>query len=306
MDTAQRGMGLRWPTSLELIRRSLDAARAPRVARRSPAAAVYLDHLDPADARGIDDVIAAYDHQAEAIESAGGRLIVMASRALARVPPGPRLPRVYEHVLGAGGGRTGDPALAGRHVSIRRWPGYWGTADIPAAMDTCVEILAANADKVDGIKISLLDKDAEIAMRRRLPAGVRMYTGDDFNYPELIAGDDQGYSDALLGHLRLPSRPGRLRSRWVHSPRATGRATMPCFEPTVPLSPPRFFARTDTVLQDRRRLPGLAPPLERPPGPFHDGRRAGEGARSTLHLADLFRLADRAGLLTDPTGRRPG
>jgi len=290
MDTAQRGMGLDWPTSLELIRRSLDAARARGGA--AIACGCGTDHLDPADARGIDDVIAAYDHQAEAIEAAGGRLIVMASRALARVAAGPDdYHRVYEHVLGQAAepvilhwlGDMFDPALAG----------YWGTADIPAAMDTCVEILAANADKVDGIKISLLDKDAEIAMRRRLPAGVRMYTGDDFNYPELIAGDDQGYSDALLG---IFDAIAPVASVALGALAAGDRARYDAlFEPTVPLSrhvfaaPTRFY-KTGVVFlawlnghQDHFTMVG-----------------GQESARSTLHLADLFRLADRAGLLTDP------
>src|SRR5437879_9899613 len=82
-----------------------------------------------------------------------------------------------------------DPALEG----------YWGHKDHAKAMDVAIDVITANAAKVDGVKVSLLDKDKEIAMRRRLPQGVRMYTGDDFNYAELIAGDNSGYSDALLG-----------------------------------------------------------------------------------------------------------
>src|SRR6185312_12275469 len=145
-----------------------------------------------------DDVIRGYEEQMEAIEALGGRLIVMASRALARVAKSPAdYERVYDRILGQAKqpvvlhwlGDMFDPALAG----------YWGTKDVDAAMDTAVGIIAAHPDKVDGIKISLLDKDKEIAMRRRLPKGVRMYTGDDFNYAELIAGDARGYSDALLG-----------------------------------------------------------------------------------------------------------
>src|SRR5436853_3361412 len=139
-----------------------------------------------------------------AIEKLGGRLILMASRALARVARGPSdYERVYDRLLRAAKqpvilhwlGDMFDPALEG----------YWGTKDFDRAMLTALAVIGANADKVDGIKISLLDKDKEVVMRRRLPARVRMYTGDDFNYAELIAGDGVGsapnhrHSDALLG-----------------------------------------------------------------------------------------------------------
>lgn len=202
MDTAQRGMGMDWPSSLELIKRSLE------VARHTPGALIAsgcgTDQLAPEDARSVDDVIRAYEEQMEAIEALGGTLIVMASRALARVAKSPSdYERVYDRILSQARqpvvlhwlGDMFDPALTG----------YWGTADLDDAMDTALGIIAAHADKVDGIKISLLDKQKEIAMRRRLPEGVRMYTGDDFNYPELIAGDGTGasknhrQSHALLG-----------------------------------------------------------------------------------------------------------
>ncbi len=290
MDTAQRGMGLDWPTSLELIRRSLDAARGE--AGAAIACGCGTDHLDPADARGIDDVIAAYETQADAIEAAGGRLIVMASRALARVAAGPADYRaVYDRVLSQARepvilhwlGDMFDPQLAG----------YWGTDDLGAAMDTCLDIITAHAGKVDGIKISLLDADREIAMRRRLPAGVRMYTGDDFNYPALIAGDDQGYSDALLG-IFDPIAPAASAALAALAAGDTGRYDA-LMAPTVPLSrhvfraPTRFY-KTGVVLlaylnghQDHFTMVG-----------------GQESVRSTLHLAELFRLADRAGLLADP------
>src|SRR3954469_2732676 len=189
MDTAQRGMGLDWPTSLELIRRSLDAARD--VPGALVASGCGTDHLDPATVKTVDEVIAAYEHQMAAIEKLGGKLIVMASRALARVATSAAdYERVYDRILRQAKqpvvlhwlGDMFDPALAG----------YWGNSDVGKAMETALGIIAANPDKVDGIKISLLDKDKEIAMRRRLPAGVRMYTGDDFNYAELIAGDGIG------------------------------------------------------------------------------------------------------------------
>src|SRR6185312_8200167 len=192
MDTAQRGMGLDWATSLELIRRSLDAAKD--VPGALVASGCGTDHLNIDDVKSVDDVIRGYEEQMEAIEALGGKLIVMASRALARVAKSPAdYERVYDRILSQAKrpvvlhwlGDMFDPALSG----------YWGAKDVDAAMDTALGIIAANAGKVDGIKISLLDKDKEIAMRRRLPAtggadgrGVRMYTGDDFNYAELIAG----------------------------------------------------------------------------------------------------------------------
>ena len=202
MDTAQRGMGMDWPTSLELIRRSIDAAQD--VPGALVASGCGTDHLVLDDVKSVDDVIAGYETQMAAIEKLGGKLIVMASRALARVAQSPAdYERVYDRILSQAKqpvvlhwlGDMFDPALKG----------YWGSDDADKAMDTALAVIAAHPDKVDGIKISLLDKDKEIAMRRRLPPGVRMYTGDDFNYAELIAGDGVGteithrQSDALLG-----------------------------------------------------------------------------------------------------------
>ena len=201
MDTAQRGMGLDWPTSLELIGRAVQAGKAWETRNGRPAlifSGCGTDHLDPASVRSVDEVIRGYEEQMAAIENAGGRLIVMASRALARIAKYPAdYERVYDRVLHQAKepviihwlGEMFDPALAG----------YWGHADHTQAMQTAVAIINAHAAKVDGVKISLLDKDKEIVMRRQLAKGVRMYTGDDFNYAELIAGDERGYSDALLG-----------------------------------------------------------------------------------------------------------
>src|SRR5262249_5101622 len=146
----------------------------------------------------IDRIIRAYEEQIEAIEALGGKLVIMASRALARAATTPSdYAKVYERILRQVKepviihwlGEMVDPALAG----------YWGSADHAAAMEICRAIIGDNAAKIDGVKISLLSREKEIEMRRRLPAGVRMYTGDDFNYAELIAGDEKGYSDALLG-----------------------------------------------------------------------------------------------------------
>jgi hypothetical protein len=290
MDTAQRGMGLDWPTSLELIRRSVGAAKARGDALVFSGAGT--DHLAPEAARSIDDVIRAYEEQIAAIEAVGGRIILMASRALARVArSADDYLTVYNRILGQVKepviihwlGDMFDPALAG----------YWGTVDLDVAMDTSVAIINANASKVDGVKISLLDKDKEIAMRRRLDKRVRMYTGDDFNYAELIAGDEQGYSHALLGIFDAiaPAASSALVSLAAGNLDAFHEA----LAPTVPLSrhifraPTRFY-KTGVVFmaylnghQDHFTMVG-----------------GQESARSTLHLAELFRLADKAGLLRDP------
>jgi hypothetical protein len=290
MDTAQRGMGLDWPTALELIRRSTEAARNHEGAVVFSGAGT--DHLNPRDSPDVDHVIRAYEEQVEAIERAGGRIILMASRALVRSARNPDdYARVYDRVLRGTRepvilhwlGEMFDPALAG----------YWGKVDHLAAMDVCLGVIASNADKVDGIKISLLDKDKEIAMRRRLPAGIRMYTGDDFNYAELIAGDSQGHSDALLGIFDAiaPAAAAALS--------ALSRGSLTEYHeilsPTVPLSrhifrtPTRFY-KTGVVF------------LSYLNGHQSHFRMVGgqESARSILHLTDLFRLADSAGILIDP------
>src|SRR5690606_2219693 len=196
MDTAQRGMGLDWPTALELIGRTIAETRdIPGI---NLASGCGTDHLDAADARDLDDVVRAYLEQLHAIQRLGGRAIMMSSRALARVArSGEDYRTVYRRVLAEAEepvilhwlGEMFDPALQG----------YWGSNDFDPAMLTCLEIIEENQQRIDGIKISLLDAQKEIQMRRLLPSGVRMYTGDDFNYPELIEGDSEGYSDALLG-----------------------------------------------------------------------------------------------------------
>jgi hypothetical protein len=295
MDTAQRGMGLDWPTSLELITRAVKAGKAWEARNGRPAliaSGCGTDHLDPATVRSIDEVIRGYEEQMAAIEKAGGRLIVMASRALARVAKSPAdYERVYDRVLGQAKepviihwlGEMFDPALAG----------YWGNADHMAAMETAVGIINAHAAKVDGVKISLLDKDKEIAMRRRLAKGVRMYTGDDFNYAELIAGDEVGHSDALLGIFDAiaPAASAALAAL-----AAGNRARFDdILAPTVPLSrhifraPTRFY-KTGVVFM--AWLNGLQDHFVMVGGQ--------QSARSIAHLAELFRLADRAGLLRDP------
>jgi hypothetical protein len=290
MDTAQRGMGLDWPASLELIRRSLDAAKD--VPGALIASGVGTDHLALQPGLTVDEVIRAYETQAEAVEALGGRIILMASRALTACAQGPEdYARVYGRVLSGVSqpvilhwlGDMFDPALAG----------YWGGAEFEDAMETCLGVIQANAAKVDGIKVSLLDKDKEIVMRRRLPDGVRMYTGDDFNYPELIEGDSHGYSDALLGIFDAIAPAAAASLGCLQAGDLAGYHRI--LAPTVPLSrhifraPTRFY-KTGVVFmawlnghQDHFTMVG-----------------GQQSARSLLHLAALFRLADQAGLLRDP------
>ena len=296
MDTAQRGMGLDWPTSLELIGRSLDAAKD--IPGALVASGCGTDHLNLDDVRTVDDVIKGYEKQMAAIEKLGGKLIVMASRALARVATSPAdYEKVYSRVLSQAKqpvvlhwlGDMFDPALKG----------YWGSNDVDAAMNTALAVINAHPDKVDGIKISLLDKDKEIAMRRRLPPGVRMYTGDDFNYAELIAGDSfnanpmHSQSDALLGIFDAiaPAASAALG--------ALAQGNLDKFHailgPTVPLSrhifaaPTRFY-KTGVVFM--AWLNGHQSHFTMVGGQ--------QNTRSLLHLAELFRLADAAHVLTQP------
>ena len=290
MDTAQRGMGLGWPEAQELIRRAQADANARPDALIAHGAGT--DHLAPGPDVTIDDIIAAYEEQVGFVEGQGGRIILMASRALAAAARSPDdyakvygriLSQVRQPVVMHWLGEMFDPALQG----------YWGRADHDAAMDVCLDVIAAHADKVDGIKISLLSKEKEIAMRRRLPEGVRMYTGDDFNYAELIAGDAQGHSDALLGIFDAiaPVASASLAALG----RGSDNEFFELLEPTVPLSrhifkaPTRFY-KTGVVflawlngLQDHFTMIG-----------------GQQSARSLQHFAELFRLADKARVLADP------
>ncbi|WP_292294515.1 dihydrodipicolinate synthase family protein [Marivita sp.] len=287
MDTAQRGMGLDWPSALELIRRTTEAFPEARIAN-----GCGTDHIAPGDAKTLDDVTDAYLAQVDAIQSAGGRIILMASRALARVARGPEdYATVYDRVLTACEhpvilhwlGEMFDPALAG----------YWGASDFPAALDTVLEIIGENTARIDGIKISLLDAQKEIAMRRRLPPSVRMYTGDDFNYPELISGDAQGFSHALLGIFDPLA---------VHAASAVARLCIEddagfrdILDPTVPLArhvfrPPTQYYKTGVVFlawlnghQSHFRMVGGA-----------------EAMRSLPYFVDCFKLADACGALAKP------
>jgi hypothetical protein len=236
MDTAQRGMGLDWPGALELIRRT--KAELPDALVFNGAG---TDQLPVADARSIDDVRRAYLEQTGAIQKLGGRVILMASRALAKVARHPDdYISIYADVLASCDqpvilhwlGDMFDPALKD----------YWGSSSFDAALETCLSIIRDNKSKVDGIKISLLDKDKEIAARRLLPDGVKMYTGDDFNYPELISGDEQGYSHALLGIFDpLAAAAAYAMSQLAAGDKAGFHATL---DPTVPLA--RLIFRSPT------------------------------------------------------------
>jgi len=289
MDTAQRGMGLGWETAQELIRRSVAEARA------TPGAVIACgagtDHLEPGMMHSLDDVARAFEEQVAFIEGQGSRVILMASRALAAVArDAEEYIAVYDRILAQVRqpvilhwlGEMFDPALSG----------YWGEADLDRATDVCADLIQRHAAKIDGIKLSLLDDAREIALRRRLPAGVRMYTGDDFNYPALIRGDGSHHSDALLGVFD-PIAPAA--SAALHALGAGDLETYEAiFAPTVPFArhlfgaPTRFY-KTGVVFmaylngyQSHVRMVGGA-----------------EGFRSMVHLSRLFVLANEANLLED-------
>jgi hypothetical protein len=290
MDTAQRGGGLDWPGALELISQSL-AAASP-LERDRIFSGAGTDHLFPQDARTIDDVVRAYAEQIEAVQALGGRIIVMASRALARVASSVEdYSEVYRQVLSLCDkpvilhwlGDMFDPALKG----------YWGSHDFSSTLETALDVIQANVGKVDGIKISLLDAEKEITMRRRLPVSVKMYTGDDFNYPELIRGDSRGFSHALLGIF------DPIAAAASAALSALARGDTSAFDrllaPTVPLSrlifrAPTQYYKTGVVFlaylnghQDHFVMLGGAQSMR--PLPYFTG---------------IFRLADDAGLLSDP------
>jgi hypothetical protein len=290
MDTSQRGMGFAWDTAKELIKRTVAEARTV------PGAVVFsgagTDDLAPASGVTIADVEAAYEESCAFIESVGGRIILMASRALAACGKGPDdYVKVYGRILGQVKepviihwlGDMFDPALAG----------YWGSADLDRGVETLLAIVHEHARRIDGVKISLLDQRREITMRRRFPVGVRMYTGDDFDYPTTIGGDAEGHSDALLGIFDVIAP---IASAALHALDADDRSRFDALlAPTLPLSrhvfgaPTRFY-KTGVVFaaylnghQSHFRMVGGL-----------------ESARSIVHLSRQFVLMDQAGLLRDP------
>lgn len=289
MDTAQRGQGLGWQQAKELIYRSCREARSVGGAIVCGAS---TDQLHASSATSLDDLARAYVEQCDLIEAAGGVPIVMASRHLARTASGPSdYLRVY------------DAVLRDRSVPVMlHWLGaqfvptfgtYWGARDTREASQTLLEVVTRNADRVAGVKLSVLDPRLEVELRAALPAGVRLFTGDDFNYVELIRGDEQSHSDALLG----------------------------AFDPIAPAAAAALaaldagdFEAYDAILQPT--LPLVRTIFEAPTGNYKAGvvlmaylnghqshfRMLGgmEAARSLAHLSDVFRGADKSGLLRDP------
>jgi hypothetical protein len=288
MDTAQRGMGLDWAAAQELIRRS--AAEARTVGGRI-AAGAGTDHL-PAEPTSLDDVAAAYEDQVAVVEDAGAQVIVMASRQLARLARTPEdYRKVYDRVLGQVArpvvlhwlGPMFDPALTG----------YWGSPDVEAATEAFLGLVSDHAAKVDGVKVSLLDAEHEKRLRAALPAGVRLYTGDDFNYPSLIRGDGAHHSDALLGIFAAIAPAASAALQALDSGDAA--AYDAAFEPTLPLArhvfgTPTYYYKTGIAFL--AWLSGFQPGFTMLGGL--------QSARSVVHLAHTVRLADQAGLLPDP------
>jgi hypothetical protein len=288
MDTAQRGMGLDWGATRELIRRSgAEAAAAGGLL----ACGAGTDHLAPGR-HGLDAIEAAYQQQLEVVQDAGARVILMASRALAA---GARSPDDYHRVYGTlltqvdqpvilhWLGDMFDPALAG----------YWGDDDLDAAAREVLALVRAHVAKVDGVKVSLLDAGREIALRRALPAGVRLYTGDDFSYPSLIAGDEHGYSHALLGIFDAIAVPAAAALAALDA--GDTARFREILDPTVPLARHIFTAPTYHYKTGIVFLAWLN-------GHQEHFRMIGgqERSRSIEHLIELHRLAARCGVLRDP------
>lgn len=307
MDTAQRGMGLDWAATKELIRRSAAEAAAVVRTQRHPAVigrsvrdliacGAGTDQLDPGPLEpgtaGLDAVLAAYREQLAVVEDSGAKVILMASRALAKVAGGPEdylavysplLDQAKEPVILHWLGPMFDPALTG----------YWGSTDVPAATSTFLRLIQENAEKIDGVKVSLLDAAHEKQLRAALPEGVRLYTGDDFNYPELIHGEDGVHSDALLGIFAAiyPAASAALQAYDAGDPER-GLAIM---DSTRALGKHIFTAPT---LYYKTGIAFLA---------WLNGHQSGfqlvgglHSGRSLTHLAHTFVLADQAGLLRDP------
>ncbi len=290
MDTSQRGMGFDWRAAKELIRRTVAEAKTVRGAVLASGAGT--DHLEPGPHVTIADVEAAYEEQCAWIEGCGGRIILMASRALAACAKGPGdyfkvygriLAQVREPVIIHWLGDMFDPSLEG----------YWGSRDLDQATETLLTIVQEHAARIDGVKISLLDQAREVAMRKRFPANVRMYTGDDFDYPTTIRGDGDRHSDALLGIFDVIAPAASAALKALDGGDLARYADI--LAPTLTLSrlifraPTRFY-KTGVVFaaylnghQSHFRMVG-----------------GQESARSMVHLSEQFVLMDRAGLLRDP------
>jgi hypothetical protein len=299
MDTAQRGMGLSWWLARELIASSAERAAARRAEGRYAgiACGAGTDHLSPTfgstgDRHSLPAIIDAYTVQLEFVQSAGAGVILMASRALAAAARGPRdyldvygtlLKQASQPVILHWLGEAFDPALRG----------YWGGADFETAAATVLELIDQAGDKVDGIKLSVLDAAKEVALRRRLPAGIRLYTGDDFGYADLIKGDSHGHSDALLGAFAAVTAPAAAALHALDAGDLAGYEA--AIRPTVPLSrlifeEPTYYYKTGVAFL--AWVNGLQPRFSM--------LDALERRRSAGHLIKVFELAAAAGALTDP------
>ncbi|MCW8197879.1 dihydrodipicolinate synthase family protein [Verminephrobacter aporrectodeae subsp. tuberculatae] len=289
MDTAQRGMGVDWPVARELIRRSVRHARS---VGGELACGVGTDQLAPGPQVGLAQVEAAYREQLDVVQAEGGQVILMASRALAQAARGADdYHALYGRILQDCAqpvvlhwlGPMFDPALAG----------YWGSADLATALDTVARLIADHAAKVEGIKVSLLEARWELELRRRLPPGVKMYTGDDFNYAELIAGDGAGHSHGLLG-IFDPIAPVAAAAL---AELAAGRTQefRRLLDPTVALSREIFRAPTRHYKAGVVFLAWLNGHQK------HFSMAAGlQSARGVVHYARVFALADACGALSNP------
>jgi hypothetical protein len=309
MDTAQRGMGLSWWLARELIASSAERAAARRAAGRYAdlACGAGTDHLAATEAHSITKITDAYSVQLEFVQSAGAGVILMASRALAAAARGPRdyldvygalLKQASRPVILHWLGEAFDPALRG----------YWGGGDFESAAATVLELIDQAGDKVDGVKLSVLDADKEVALRRRLPAGVRLYTGDDFGYADLIRGSvpdhgasdhgdfgqgDRDHSDALLGAFAAVTAPAAAALHCLDAGDLAGYEA--AIGPTVPLSrlifeEPTYYYKTGVAFL--AWLNGLQPRFLMLDGLEHK--------RPAAHLIRVFELAAAAGALTDP------
>ena len=287
MDTAQRGMGLSWAQARELIARSAVAS-----ARGALACGAGTDQLPTARATRSPRIIDAYAEQIGFVQSAGADVILMASRALAASARGPRdYLEVYGQLLRQAErpvilhwlGEAFDPALRG----------YWGSPDSDTAAGTVLELVERYGDKVDGVKLSVLDAGREVALRRRLPAGVRLYTGDDFGYAELIRGDAAGHSDALLGAFAAITAPAAAALAALDRGDLAGYDA--AMAPTVPLSraifePPTYHYKVGVAFL--AWLNGFQPQFAMLGGL--------QRRRPARHLIRVFELAAAARALTDP------
>jgi hypothetical protein len=252
---------------------------------------VNTDHVAD-DVIPLSAVVDAYVEQLHFAEEQGADVVLMASRHLARVADGPGdYERVYHEVIARAGqplllhwlGEAFDPQLRG----------YFGSTDATVAADAVVRIMERDAGGVRGIKMSLLDAGAEVSLRQRLPQGVEMFTGDDYHYVDLIAGDGERCSQALLGAFAAigPLASSAIGALDAGDPAGYRRL----LEPTEELSRHVFAAPTayyKTGIAFLAWLNGHQPAFSMVGG-LHS-------ARSLPHLSEIVRLADRAGALEDP------